>query len=87
MIHINDALNGVFEFIGGICIWLNVRRIIKDKQTRGVSWPVTVFFFAWGIFNLGYYPSLNQWCSFTGGLSIVAGNCAWLYFAIKYRKN
>ena len=82
---LGDTLNGCFEAIGGLCIWLNVRRLMRDKSVRGVDWRVTGFFWAWGIFNLWYYPSLHQWASFTGGLLIVAGNFAWLGLAIKYR--
>jgi hypothetical protein len=86
-VTINDTVNGGFEAIGGICIWLNVRRLMRDKSVRGVDWRVTAFFWAWGIWNLFFYPSLHQWASFAGGLVIVAGNFAWLWLAIKYRKS
>jgi len=85
-VTISDTVNGGFEAIGGICIWLNVKRLMRDKSVRGVDWRVTAFFWAWGIWNLFFYPSLNQWASFTGGLVIVAGNFAWLWLAIKYRE-
>jgi hypothetical protein len=38
---INDALNGAFESIGGVCIWFNVRRLARDKSVRGVDWRIT----------------------------------------------
>ena len=82
-----DLINGAFEFLGGFALWDNVKRIKIDKQTRGVNWRVTFFFAAWGFWNLFYYPSLDQWLSFFGGLNIVAANAAWLYYAIKYRGN
>ena len=82
-----DWINGAFEFIGGICIWMNVRRLLQDRMVRGVSWYVTAFFWSWGFWNLLYYPALNQWASFSGGLFIVSGNFVWLALALKYRKN
>lgn len=82
-----DLINGAFELLGGVALWQNVRRIRKDKQCRGVNWQVTLFFTSWGFWNLFYYPSLNQWASFTGGLNIVAANFVWLWYAIKYRRN
>jgi hypothetical protein len=85
--HVADAINGGFEGFGGLMIWDNVRAIIRDKMVRGVSWRITFFWFSWGIWNLYYYPSLGQWISWYGGLAICLGNCVWLWYAIKYRKN
>jgi hypothetical protein len=82
-----DTVNGLFELLGGIVLWQNVRRIRQDRKLAGVDWRVTGFFTAWGFWNLWYYPSLGQWFSFFGGLNIVAANFVWLAFALKYRKN
>lgn len=82
-----DIINGLFEAVGGVSAWGNVRRIRADKAVKGVDWRFTVFFSAWGIWNLYYYPALGQWASFAGGVVIVLGNIAWVTFAIKYRSN
>ena len=82
-----DTVNGLFEAVGSGCIWLNVRAILRDRQVRGVYWPVTAFFFAWGLWNLWYYPSLGQWWSFVGGLLICAGNIVWLWLAGRFTRN
>ena len=87
MLSSPDAINGAFEGVGGMLIWQNVWRLMQDKMVRGSDWRVTAFFWAWGIWNLFYYPHLGQWISFAGGLLIVSGNCAWLWLAIKYRHN
>ncbi|HXJ44351.1 MAG TPA: hypothetical protein VNH18_34000 [Bryobacteraceae bacterium] len=80
-----DLGNGLFECLGGLVLWQNVRRILQDKKLAGVDWRVTGFFTAWGFWNLWYYPHLHQTLSFIGGLNIVAANFVWLWFAIKYR--
>lgn len=86
--HLNpsDITNGLFEALGGGSVWLNVRAILRDKKTRGISPLATTFFTAWGFWNLFYYPHLDQWASFAGGVIIVLGNAAWLALMFKYRK-
>lgn len=81
-----DAVNGVFELLSGAVVLLNIRRLARDRVIHGIDWRVTGFFTAWGMWNLFYYPSLEQWLSFVGGLSIVAANCVWLALAFKYTR-
>lgn len=82
--QINDVINGIFEFGGAILCWMNFFRLIKDKEVKGVYWPVTGFFAVWGIWNCFYYPSLNQWFSFAGGVVLAAGNISWVILVIFY---
>ena len=81
---IPDLINGMFEACGSVCLWLNVRRIAQDKGYAGVYLPTTIFFSAWGFWNLYYYPHLGQWLSFAGGVSIVTANVAWAALMLKY---
>lgn len=82
----NDMVNGCFEFIGSAFLWLNVRRLAKDKSVSGVDWRSMAFFFSWGVWNLHYYPSLGQWWSLAGGISISIANGVWVALALRYRK-
>jgi len=82
----NDLINGLFELSGGILLTLNCFRLYHDKVVKGVNVWVTVFFAAWGYWNLYYYPSLNQWMSFTGTLLIVAANTVWAAMALYYAR-
>lgn len=85
-VSLPDVGNGLFEALGGIAIWQNVRRLSRDKCVRGTDWKVTAFFTLWGLWNLFYYPALGQWYSFFGGIPIAAGNLVWVALALKYRK-
>jgi len=62
------------------------RVLYRDKQVKGVSVLATSVFFSWGLWNLYYYPHLDQWLSFLGGLVIVAGNLLWLSMMFYYGK-
>ena len=80
-----DLINGLVELCGSFFTWMNARRLYKDREVKGVYWPATLFFTSWGLWNLYYYPALNQWCSFTGGAVLVSGNIAWIAMLITFK--
>lgn len=86
-----DAANGAFEVLGGVFVLLSVFKTHRDKMVRGVSWPTTVFFMSWGYWNLYFYPSLDQWLSFAGGVFLVAANTVWVvqlaYYLMKEKRS
>lgn len=73
-----DLINGLFELLGGIAVWANVRVILRDRHYAGFSPWTTVFFSGWGLWNCFYYPHLGQWWSFAGGLFICTGNFVYI---------
>ncbi len=82
-----DWVNGVFEGLGAFFTWKNAFTLYREKTVKGVYWPMMVFFTAWGVWNLLYYPSLKQWASFAGGVALVCGNTAWVVVLLmSYRK-
>lgn len=82
----NDLINGGFELVGAVMVWLSVLALYRQKEVRGVFWPSWAFFAAWGMWNLHYYPSLEQMVSFYAGLLLVSGNVAWVVLALYYRR-
>lgn len=82
--NLPDLINGAFEVFGGLFILNHCRVLFKDKLVKGVSVLSTSFFFLWGLWNLFYYPHLDQWLSFLGGLVIVSANCLWVGMMIYY---
>lgn len=81
-----DLINGLFELAGGYFVWLNFMALRKERKVVGVYWPATLVFSLWGLWNLIYYPSLGQWISCIGGVSIVAGNACWLGLLYKIKR-
>jgi len=82
-----DMVNGLFEVVGGVLLIQNVLAIAKDKKYRGVRILPTVFFALWGLWNLYYYPYLDQMYSFLGGLFLFGSNLVWIILMVKYRNN
>ncbi len=79
-----DIINGTLELAGASFVCLNIDRILKDETVAGVHWASCVFFTTWGLWNLFYYPSLDQWFSFGGGVVLVIVNVVWLTLVYRY---
>lgn len=73
-----DAVNAAFETLGAVLTWSNFVKLRRDREVRGVYWPVTAFFALWGAWNVIYYPALGQWLSAAAGVLLCAGNFAWV---------
>jgi len=73
-----DLVNGLLEIGGATLLIANLRAIRADKQLMGIRWYPTAFFTVWSMWNLFYYPSLNQWISFVGGALMAVVNALWL---------
>lgn len=82
--RIFDLINGTYEFLGGLMLLWDCQRLYRDKAVAGVNWQVRAYFLSWGVWNLVYYPSLDQWASFAGGCLIAAANLLWVVLAIHY---
>lgn len=81
----NDAINGSFELVGAYFNSRSVAAIRRDRIVTGVCWTPWAWFSAWGVWNLFYYPSLDQFYSFLGGLVMVGVNLIWLYHVWYYK--
>ena len=81
-----DATNAAYELFAGLFVLNHSRVLLKDKQVKGVSIISCAFFTSWGFWNLYYYPHLNQWLSFIGGLSITLANSIWVILLIHFTK-
>lgn len=80
-----DLINAAFEALGGVFILGHCRAVLRDKAVAGVSITATVFFTAWGFWNLYFYPALGQLFSFYAGVFLVLANCLWVGLLVRYR--
>lgn len=79
-----DHINAAFELAAAVLLWLNVLRLHRDKQLRGVSVLPTCLYFGWCIWNLYYYAHLQQWLSWYAGFGVGIANLTWVILAVKY---
>lgn len=82
--HWVDLINGIFESIGAVVIWINVRQVIKDKFISGVHWVPALFWTVYSFWGLIYYYTLHQPISLIAGISIALGQAIWLGLFVKY---
>jgi len=80
-----DLVNGLFEIVGAYFVWMNAYVLYKEQEIKGIFWQSWAFFAAWGMWNLYYYPSLDQWISFYAGIILVTGNVAWVVMAVQIK--
>lgn len=81
-----DMINALFEFSGGLFILNHCRAVLKHKTVAGVSVISVIFFTLWGIWNLVYYPHLNQMLSFYAGIFITVANTLWIALMVYYKR-
>jgi hypothetical protein len=81
-----DLVNGIFEFGIAIPLSKGVMILRTDKVIKGFYWPTICWTTVWGLWNLYYYPHLDQWMSLTGGLVVVGVNLTWLGHVFYYAR-
>ena len=81
-----DLINGGFELFGAPFILLSILKIHKEKKVHGVNWLHPGYFTAWGVWNLYYYPHLEQWASFAGGVLLTILNVVWVWQLAYYSR-
>lgn len=77
-----DIGNGLFEAVGAVMAWRNFLQLRRDREVRGVYWPIYWFYTGWGLWNCWFYPAIGQWASALAGLVLAAGNLAWAIQAV-----
>lgn len=81
-----DLINGLFEAFGAYAAWKNFFRLRQEREIKGVVWQIWLFYAAWGLWNIIFYPFVGAWFSAVMGAVLTAGNLAWCYLAIQISK-
>jgi hypothetical protein len=82
-----DTINACFHLGGGLSLWLNVYRLQRDKIVAGVWAPSTVFYTAFGLWNLAFYGVNGCPLSLVAASLSVSANLTWLFSARRYSKS
>ncbi|MDQ8022214.1 MAG: hypothetical protein REI94_10260 [Moraxellaceae bacterium] len=81
-----DLANAALECLGGLFILNHCRVLWMQQSVRGVSAISIAFFSAWGVWNLFYYPALDQFFSFAASLLVVLANAIYLVLIVLIRR-
>jgi|TARA_B110000908_G_C10188088_1_gene419057 hypothetical protein len=81
-----DIINGCWELLGALFTIPSITSLLKEKKAIGISWVTVIFFLAWGLWNVFFYPVNNLMYSFVGGVILSITNIIWFILIIKYHK-
>ena len=79
-----DVGNALIETVGGLFIWLSVKKILHDREVKGFSIFPMLFFTSWGIWNLWYYQHVGQWISGYAAFMPALANATYIFLMVKY---
>lgn len=82
----SDLINALFEMGGATAVGFSVLRALKEREIVGVSGAHVMFFMMWGMWNLFYYPNLDQYLSFSAGVLLTIVNTAYAVLWLAYRR-
>jgi len=78
-------VNSVFPLVGTIFVGLNIKRLIKDKQVKGIHWLSPLFFYSGQAWGLYFMYTLHQYFSLFGGAVLLAASLVWYSLMQYYR--
>lgn len=81
-----DLINGGFEAAAGLAILNHCHALWCDRRVAGVSVASVAFFTAWGLWNIFYYPHLDQFWSFVGGIFVTLANTFYVGLLLHFRR-
>lgn len=81
-----DLINAGFEVAATAALLPSVLRTWRSKSAQSASPWTPLFFGCWALFNLIYYPSLDQWLSAYAALMVGSVNLFWATLLWRYSK-
>ena len=79
-----DIVNSIFFFATSFFVFMNVAKLLKDKEVKGVKLIPGVFFSISTLWGMYYYYQIGQMGGFLGITLLCMGNTCWIALAIYY---
>ena len=80
-----DQINSGFIFIAALFYVLNLFKLIKDKDVKGISKLSIVFFSLWNIWTLFFFLMVTEfWWTITAYIIVSVLNVTYIILMIKY---
>jgi hypothetical protein len=80
-----DIINCIFEGSAILVTYLNIKKILKDKHTSGITVVSQVFYFAWAIWNVYFYYEWHTFYSLWVSIFLAFANIIWLILVLYYK--
>ena len=82
-----DQINSGFIFVAALFYVLNLFKLMKDKDVKGISKVSIMFFSFWNIWTLFFFLMVTKFWWTIGAYGIVAAlNVVYIILMIKYTR-
>lgn len=85
MLESVDIITSMFQFGAVLFLLDNIRAILRDKDLKGVSIGMIMFFTVWGYWGIFMFYTLGQPFSMWTNVGIAGAYTVWLGMAIFYK--
>lgn len=82
-----DLINSLFPLVGTIFVGLNIQRLLRDKQVKGIHWFSPLFFYSGQAWGLYFMYTLNQYFSLFGGAVLLVSSLIWYSLMVYFKLN
>ena len=80
-----DAVKGILELVGASAVLVNVIRIIKDKELKGVSFYYILFSVVANGYAMYFYYILKKWYAIRGVTIYTILVTLWMMLVLGYK--
>jgi len=79
-----DQFNSIFPFAACIAHFLNIRRLLRDKEVKGVHWASPLLTYAGQISGVYFMYTLHQWYTMAASALFLSLSFTWYCMMIYY---
>jgi hypothetical protein len=82
-----EGVNIFFEVFCAGAAWINVWKLVQDKQVKGIVWSVWIIYTMWRFWDILYmYPALHMPYATVLALGSAIGQAVWCVLVIRYKR-
>ena len=84
-INLPELININFEIFVACVAWINVRKLLEDKEIKGIAWSPYIIFTCWRFWDVFYmYPALGMRYAALLALISAIGQSVWVCCALYF---
>ena len=79
-----DQFNSLFPFAACAAHFLNIRKLLRDKQVKGVHWAAPLITYPGQLSGVYFMYTLQQWYTMAAGATFFTLSFTWYSMMIYY---